>query len=102
MKFVSSRDFRLQPSGIWDLLKQGEQVVVTMHGKPMGILIGTDENNFQKLSQELNLLKMRMAIHAINEHARKTGLDKLSEAEVDLLVKEAAATYEATLPNDNA
>ncbi len=99
MKFVNSREFRLNPTSVWEILQSGEDVVVTMHGKPMGILLGTNEDNFEQIVQEVNLLKTRMSVRTIRKQARAAGLDKLSMEEIDLMVKEANASYLSSSEN---
>lgn len=88
MKFVSSRDFRLKPGEIWELLEAGEDVVVTSHGKPLGVLIGANEDNMQLLLQELARLKAKLAVTNMRMKAQSAGLDKLSDKDIDKLIGE--------------
>jgi prevent-host-death family protein len=89
MKYVSSREFRLQPSAIWQILQQGEDIVVTSHGKPFGVLIGTDESKVHELLNEVVKLRARLAVSNMRQQARARGLDKLSQAEINRLVEES-------------
>ena len=89
MKFVSSRDFRIKPGEIWELLEAGEDVVVTSHGKPLGVLIGANEDNMQMLLQELTRLKAKLAVTNMRMKAQSSGLDKLSDKDIDKLIKES-------------
>ena len=89
MKFVSSRDFRLKPGEIWELLEAGEDIVVTSHGKPLGVLIGANEDNMQMLLQELTRLKAKLAVTNMRMKAQSSGLDKLSDKDIDKLIKES-------------
>lgn len=88
MKFVSSRDFRLKPGEIWELLEAGEDVVVTSHGKPLGVLIGANEDNMQMLLQELTRLKAKLAVTNMRMQAQSTGIDKLNNKDIDKLIGE--------------
>ena len=89
MKFVSSRDFRIKPGEIWELLEAGEDVVVTSHGKPLGVLIGANEDNMQMLLQELTRLKAKLAVTNMRMKAQSSGLDNLSDKDIDKLIEES-------------
>ncbi len=89
MKFVSSRDFRIRPGEVWQFLELGEDVVITSHGKPFGVLFSTGDQNLQRLLNELLSLRARLAVSSMRERAQKTGLDKLSMNQVTALVDEA-------------
>ena len=86
MKFVSSRDFRIKPGDIWAMLEHGEDMVITSHGRPMGILIGTNEGNMQQLLNELVRLRAKLAVTNMRLHAQSSGLDKLSDQKVNQLI----------------
>lgn len=88
MKFISSRDFRIKPGEIWQMLEAGEDVVITSHGKPLGVLIGANEDNMQLLLQELTRLRARLAVTNMRLKAQSLGLDKLSDEEVEQFLKE--------------
>lgn len=88
MKFVSSRDFRLKPGEIWELLASGEDLVVTSHGKPLAVLIGTSEDTMHLMLQEISRLKAKLAVTSMRLKAQERGLDKLPESEIDEIVKD--------------
>jgi prevent-host-death family protein len=81
MKYVSSREFRLHPAAVWEILKRGEDIVVTSHGKPFGVLIGTDESKVHELLNEVVKLRARLAVSNMRQQARVRELDKLSQTE---------------------
>lgn len=93
MKFVSSRDFRIKPGEIWEMLEAGEDVVITLHGKPLGVLIGANEDNMQLLLNELTRLKAKIAVTNLRLQAQATGADKLSETDIDRLIEDSRKGY---------
>lgn len=72
----------LQPGAIWQILQQGEDIVITSHGKPFGILIGTNESKVHELLNEVVRLRARLAVSNMRKQAQMRGLDKLSQAEI--------------------
>ena len=40
MKFVSSREIRVNPRPIFDSLEEDHEVVITSRGKPVALLLG--------------------------------------------------------------
>ncbi|MCA9804137.1 MAG: type II toxin-antitoxin system prevent-host-death family antitoxin [Cyanobacteria bacterium HKST-UBA02] len=93
MKFVSSRDFRIKPGEIWEMLEAGEDVVITSHGKPLGVLIGANEDNMQLLLNELTRLKAKIAVTNLRLQAQASGADKLSETDIDRLIEDSRKGY---------
>ncbi len=39
MKFVSSRELRINPGAVWHLLRQEKDLVITSNGKPVAVLV---------------------------------------------------------------
>jgi prevent-host-death family protein len=89
VKFVSSRDFRVKPGEVWEILKQGEDVVVTSHGKPFGVLVSTKDNNIQQLLSELVRLRARLAVSSMRQQAQASGLNTLSQEKIGQLIQQA-------------
>ena len=40
MKFVSSREIRVNPRPVFEAAEEGDEVVITSRGKPVALLVG--------------------------------------------------------------
>jgi len=89
VKFVSVRDLRIKPGSVWELLREGEDLVLTSNGKPFALMIETDEGHLEKHLLELRRTRARMAVSRIRERARARGLDRLSPREIDSIIETA-------------
>ena len=89
MKFVNVRELRVHPGEVWKLLHQNENLVLTSNGKPFAFLIETNEEQFEEHLTELRRTRARTTISRIREHAHETGLDKLSQKEIDKIIQQA-------------
>lgn len=82
MKFVSVRDLRLKPGEVWKAAKQEKDVVVTANGRPIAIITGVDEDNFE---EELDTIQRARAIKAL-ETIQKVSVikctDKITNGEI--------------------
>ena len=70
MKFVTVREFRLKPSFVWQQLEGGKEVVLTLHGKPIGILLGTKGDRLEEDMQLLRRMKGQRALENLQAHAK--------------------------------
>jgi len=43
MEFVNARDLRLHPKQVWQALEKAQELVITLKGRPIGILAKTWE-----------------------------------------------------------
>ena len=86
MKFVTVRDFRLKPAFIWQELEKGGQVVLTLNGKPMGILTGTNGDQIEEDLDTWRIAKANRSINRMRTQAELRGLDKLSMKDIDKLI----------------
>ena len=48
MKFVNSREIRVNPKPVFDAAKNGDEVVITSRGKPVALLVGVDGDNLEE------------------------------------------------------
>ena len=48
-KFLSIRELQQQGSGIKDILRDDGRIVITSNGKPIGLVVGLDENSFEEI-----------------------------------------------------
>jgi hypothetical protein len=88
MKFVTIREFRMKPDFVWQALKDQKEVVLTVNGKPVGILTGTDGDRVEQDVKAIRRARMRRAIEGIQQDARKRGLHKWSMKKINAVIDE--------------
>jgi hypothetical protein len=75
MEFIPYRVLRNEPTALRKKLEDEGELVVTVDGKP-----------FADILLMVSRLKAQMAVRAIRSQARRDGLDKLSEEQVEDLI----------------
>ena len=83
MRFITVRQLRLKPAGVWERLKTEHELVLTSRGRPIGILSDARGTDVEAALQALRRAKAELAVTQMREQARRQGLDRLSLAEID-------------------
>ena len=89
MKFVTIRELRNRPGRVWDELR-AEDLVLTANGKPVGILVGVDDD----LEEALASLRRARALRAVSRMRRRaaeTGANKLGAREIEAEIRAVRA-----------
>ncbi len=86
MKFVSSRELRINPGGVWKLLRKEKDLVVTSNGKPVGVLTSTDEGQLEQVFDTLRQARAQAAVAELRRVAVERGLDALGDAQIEAVV----------------
>lgn len=86
MKFVTVRDFRIRPGSVWSNLEKNEDVVITSNGKPIAILTGVSDVNFDETMKMLRRAKAEIAVSRIRKASLMKGLSKLSQKEITSVI----------------
>ena len=89
MTFVTARELRLKPAEIWEKLAKEGNIVVTVNGRPSAIITGTTAETLEESLMLLKRLKAESALTKLREKAVKTGINKLSSADIDKEIKSA-------------
>ena len=89
MKFVTVRDLRLHGREIWNVLRTGEEAVLTYNGRPVALLIGIQEGGLEETVRLIRRARAQAAVSHIRERARALGLDKMSERDIEAEIKAA-------------
>ena len=92
MRFVSVRELRLKPAGVWQRLKTEHELVLTSKGRPIGILSDAHQGDVEATLRALRRAKAELAVTQMREHATREGLDRLSSAEIDNEIRAARRT----------
>ena len=91
MEFVPYRVLRNQPSELRKKLDEQGELVVTVDGEPMAVMLQIPKGSLEDLVLLLSQVRAQLAVATIREQARKTGLNKMTVEQADVLVKETRA-----------
>lgn len=87
MKFVSSRDIRVNPRPIFDALGEGNEIVVTSRGKPVALLLGVSGEDLEETVRLVRRARAQAAVSRMRKAAALEGLDKVGREEVEAEIK---------------
>ena len=87
MKFLSTRDLRNRPGYVRDLARK-EDLVLTANGKPFGILLGVNEDDFEETLKVIGQVKALRAVRSMQRRAAERGLDKMSLDEINAIIRD--------------
>jgi hypothetical protein len=88
MEFVPYRILRNQPSELRKKLEEKGELVVTVNGEPLAIMLQIPEGNLEDLVLLLSQVRAQLAVSTIRKLARERNLDQMTVAQADKLVKE--------------
>ena len=89
MKFVTIREFRGNAATVRKELEAEREIVLTSNGKPFAMLTPVEADTVEEEASAIREARARLAIDRIREHARKTGLDKMTMKEIDAIIAKA-------------
>jgi len=92
MEFIPYRVLRNEPTALRKKLEDQGELVVTVDGKPFAVMIDlAGGENMDYILLMVSRLRAQMAARAIRSQARRDGLDKLSEEQVESLIQKTRA-----------
>lgn len=92
MEFIPYRVLRNEPTALRKKLADQGELVVTVDGKPFAVMIDlAGGENMDDILLMVSRLRAQMAARAIRSQARRDGLDKLSEEQVEALIQKTRA-----------
>ncbi len=92
MEFVPYRMLRNEPSALRKKLEDQGEIVVTVDGKPFAIMIDLSENeNIEDILLMVSRLRAQMAVRAIRSQARREGVDKMDDQQIDDIIRKTRA-----------
>lgn len=83
MKFVTVRDFRIRPGTVWSNLEKDEDVIITSNGKPIALLTGVNDINFDETLTALRRAKAELAVSRMRKASHKKELSKLTAKDIE-------------------
>ncbi|MGH9571416.1 MAG: type II toxin-antitoxin system Phd/YefM family antitoxin [Candidatus Angelobacter sp.] len=82
MKFLSTRDLRNRPGFVRELA-QKEDLVLTVNGKPIAILLGVEEDDLEETALAIRQAKAQRALSRMRREAARRGSARSSPSVVD-------------------
>jgi len=86
MEFVPYRLLCNQPKELRRKLEEKGELVVTVDGEPMAIMLSVPKGSLEDLMLLLSQVRTHLAVDAMREDARQQGLDHLAPDEIDEVV----------------
>jgi prevent-host-death family protein len=87
VKFITARDFRIRPGSVWENLKKNNEVVITSNGKPIALLTGVSDINFDETLKAIRRAKAEIALSKMRAASLEKGLSKLSDKEIEAEIR---------------
>ncbi|MBI2572215.1 MAG: prevent-host-death protein [Candidatus Schekmanbacteria bacterium] len=78
---MSARELRNQ-TGLSAMLAEDDEVVLTVHGKPIAILVETDEETLDETIRSMRRARAQAALARMRRNAKKAGVSSLTEEEM--------------------
>ena|SRR3990172_13340997 len=89
MEFVPYRLMRNQPNELRRKLEEQGELIVTVDGEPMAIMLQVPKGSLEDLVMLVSQVRAQLAVSAIRQQARRSGRDQITAQEVETIVKEA-------------
>jgi len=86
MKFLSTRDLRNRPAYV-RLLAREDDLVLTSKGKPIAILVGVEDTDFEEMAAVIRQAKALRAVSQMRRQSVRLGLDRLSSSAIDAEIR---------------
>jgi prevent-host-death family protein len=83
MKFVSSREIRVNPRPVFEAAEEGDEVVITSRGKPVALLVGVDGEDLEETIRLVRRARAQAAVSRMRRAASRKGSDNLSREEIE-------------------
>jgi PHD/YefM family antitoxin component YafN of YafNO toxin-antitoxin module len=98
MRFVSSRELRIRPGAVWNLLRREKDLVITTNGKPVGVLTAADEERLEDILATLRQGRAQAAVADLRRDAVRRGLTRVSHTQVEAIIGKARAGSRPRVP----
>ena len=87
MEFISARELRLDPKGVWERVRTHATGVITINGKPSFLLTKLNPEELEEILYIQNRIRAELALNRMREQAAQKGLDRLGEPEVEKIIQ---------------
>jgi prevent-host-death family protein len=88
MKFLSTRELRNRPGYVRELA-QKDDLVLTVNGLPIAILLGVEEDELEETARAIRQAKAQLALSRMRKQAAWRGTDRMSVSAIDAEIRAA-------------
>lgn len=82
MTFVTVRDLRLHPARTWSRLAKQHEIIITLKGRPIGILAAASADEVEEILQAFRRARAAYAVSRLRAEASAAGASRLTEAQI--------------------
>ena len=83
MKFVSSREIRVNPRPVFQAAEEGDEVVITSRGKPVALLVAVNGDDLEETVRLLRRARAQAAVSRMRKAAAREGSQSMSREEIE-------------------
>jgi prevent-host-death family protein len=83
VKFVSSREIRVNPRPVFEAAEEGDEVVITSRGKPVALLLGISGEDLDETVRLVRRARAQAAVSRMRKAAAREGADSMSREEIE-------------------
>ena len=91
MKFLSTRDLRNRPGHVRKLV-QTDDVVLTANGRPIAILVGVKDDEFEETARAIRQAKAQRALSRMRHQAARRAPGQISPSAIDAEIRAVRST----------
>ena len=91
MKFLSTRDLRNRPGHVRKLV-QTDDVVLTANGRPIAILVGVKDGEFEETARAIRQAKAQRALSRMRHQAARQATTRMSPSAIDAEIRAVRST----------
>lgn len=95
MEFVPYRLMRNQPNELRKKLEKQGELVVTVDGEPLAIMLQVPKGSLEDLVMLVSQVRAQLAVARIRQNARENGTNQMTDEEVDSVIEETRAQRRA-------
>lgn len=95
MKFLSTRDLRNRPGFVRELARE-DDIVLTANGKPIALLLGLEDDDFEETAQAIRQARAQRALSRMRRQAESQGLSQMSLAQINAEVRAVRSKRKAS------
>lgn len=89
MKFITVRDLRTNPAGVWESLRQHGELVITHNGKPLALLSPISEADLEESVKTLKAMRAAISVRRMQTRSRELGQQNLPTDVIEREIRES-------------
>ena len=99
MKFVSSREIRVNPGPVLDAVTHGHEMVITSRGKPVALMMGVNDDDLEETVRLVRRARAQGAVSRMRRAAAGRGSDARDREDIEAEIR-AARSARCDGPSD--